>query len=72
MVFTVGDDPVALGLVSSLNRPVGNVTGIRCSPTAYCSTKRLELLRELMPATSIIGVLMNPDYLRSTPERSSP
>jgi putative ABC transport system substrate-binding protein len=58
-VFMIPSDPVALGLVTSLNRPGGNLTGV-----AYVNDeiapKRLELLRELVPAAKSIGMLVNP------------
>ena len=59
IVFTAAADPVELGLVASLGRPGGNVTG----STAFTSSldpKRLELLRELMPGVRVFGVLTNP------------
>jgi putative tryptophan/tyrosine transport system substrate-binding protein len=59
IVFAIGADPVDLGLVSSLNRPGGNVTGV----TFFINTlgaKRLEMLRELVPSATVIGFLINP------------
>jgi putative ABC transport system substrate-binding protein len=59
IVFSMGADPVQLSLVSSLNRPGGNITGVYVLNTAVMG-KRLELLRELVPATRVIAVLANP------------
>jgi len=59
VVFLTGADPVRLGLVSSLNRPGGNLTGIAALNTAAVS-KRLELLHQLVPAANVIALLTNP------------
>lgn len=60
VVFTSGDDPVKAGLVSSLDKPGGNVTGINIF-LQVLGGKRLGLLRELVPSASVIGVLLNPN-----------
>ena len=63
IVFTTGTDPVQLGVVTSLNRPGGNVTGVT-TLNVEVAPKRLELARELIPGTSTVAVLIN----RTNPE----
>jgi len=59
IVFITGGDPVNFGLVPSLNRPGGNITGMNMM-LGTLGPKRLELLRELIPAASTIAILINP------------
>src|SRR5262249_27380040 len=61
IVFIVGTDPVGIGLVTSLNRPGGNITGVNVM-FSELSAKRLGLLQELVPKAGLIGVLVNPFY----------
>ena len=59
IVFFTGEDPVASGLVASLNRPGGNATGVT-SMFGGMAAKQVGLLRELVPAATLIGFLVNP------------
>ena len=68
IVFATGGDPVEQGLVASLNRPAGNVTGVNFFDGAL-GTKRLELLHQLVPKAAIIGMLVNPNTTETEIER---
>jgi ABC-type uncharacterized transport system substrate-binding protein len=59
IVFQVGTDPADIGLVPSLNRPGGNLTGVT-NLNAETGPKRLELLRELLPTAQVMALLVNP------------
>jgi putative tryptophan/tyrosine transport system substrate-binding protein len=65
IVFVTGEDPVRLGLVTSLARPGGNMTGVNIFVNEVVA-KRLELLRELVPGVARIAVLMNPANFSTT------
>jgi putative ABC transport system substrate-binding protein len=65
IVFIAAEDPVRLGLVTSLARPGGNLTGINFL-TAELAAKRLELLREMVPAAHRVAVLVNPANVTTT------
>jgi putative ABC transport system substrate-binding protein len=64
IVFVTGEDPVTTGLVASLNRPSGNVTGIVFFASGHLGAKRMELLCEMVPRAAIIGVLMDPKFAK--------
>src|SRR5262245_14628288 len=61
IVFTSAADPIAVGLVDSLSRPSGNVTGVNIY-LSHLGAKRLELLRQLAPNAAAIGMLVNPNF----------
>jgi putative ABC transport system substrate-binding protein len=61
IVFETGGDPVKAGLVASHNHPGGNLTGVSWTASAL-SAKRLDLLHQLVPKASVIGLLVNPNY----------
>ena len=65
IVFIVGEDPVRLGLVKSLSRPGGNLTGVNFLNTEL-TAKRLDLLREMLPAANRVAVLVNPTNASNT------
>jgi putative tryptophan/tyrosine transport system substrate-binding protein len=67
IVFVVGSDPVREGLVASLNRPGGNMTGVMLFIEEVVA-KRLELLRELIPQARVIGALFNPGLPTADPQ----
>jgi putative ABC transport system substrate-binding protein len=64
IVFGMGGDPVRDGLVESFNRPGGNVTGVTLM-TNLMESKRFGLLRDLVPDTKLVGVLLNPSFAPS-------
>ena len=66
IIFALGSDPVELGLVDSLNRPGGNITGTTMLGRELLQ-KRLEILRTVVPGTTTIGLLINPDNPNSAP-----
>jgi putative tryptophan/tyrosine transport system substrate-binding protein len=66
IVFEVGIDPVATGLVASLARPGGNLTGVSIM-VLKLTPKRLELLSELVPGTEVIALLVNPNSSEAEP-----
>jgi putative ABC transport system substrate-binding protein len=67
IVFLAADDPVKFGLVTSLSRPGGNATGLNLL-TSELTTKRLELIRDLVPTASVVAVLVNPRSPESEPQ----
>jgi putative tryptophan/tyrosine transport system substrate-binding protein len=67
IVFMGGGDPVKLGLVTALNRPGGNVTGVS-NFSNVLAAKRLELLHQLAPTSDVIASLVNPDNPNAAPD----
>ena len=67
IVFTTGVDPLEVGLVASINRPGGNITGVTFYSGAL-NGKRLELLREIAPRSAEIGLLINPKAPAAQPQ----
>jgi putative ABC transport system substrate-binding protein len=67
IVFVTGIDPVRDGLVASLNRPSGNVTGVVFFASGHLGTKRMELLCEMVPKAAMIAVLMDPRFATDLP-----
>jgi ABC-type uncharacterized transport system substrate-binding protein len=61
VVFTTGDDPVQVGLVTSINRPGANLTGVHIF-FSELESKKLGLLRELVPQAAVIAALVNPSF----------
>jgi putative ABC transport system substrate-binding protein len=68
IVFAAGSDPVRDGLVASLNRPGGNITGVSFF-SGVVGTKRLELLRQMVPRATIMAMLVNPNTPVTEAER---
>jgi len=68
IVFTIGSDPIRDGLVDSLSRPGGNVTGVTLF-TVNLAAKRLGLLRDLVPHARTIGILVNPNASIAEPQK---
>ena len=67
IVFSIGGDPVKLGLVPSLNRPGGNITGVNYFQSEL-GPKRLGLLHDLLPKATVIGMLVNPTFANAEAE----
>jgi len=70
IVFMLGDDPVKRGLVASLNKPGGRITGLSMMSAAGLAAKRLQILHELAPGGGRVGLLVNPDNATSPGQTS--
>jgi putative tryptophan/tyrosine transport system substrate-binding protein len=70
MVFIGAPDPVAVGLVASFNRPGGNVTGVRLV-AGDLPSKQIELIHELLPQATKVGLFMSPNFPNSEPEAAA-
>jgi putative tryptophan/tyrosine transport system substrate-binding protein len=68
VIFSTGFDPIEIGLVTSLSRPGGNITGVSFYSTLGTAAKRLDLLDQLMPKDAIIAYLRNPNSSTGEPE----
>ena len=68
IIFAIGSDPVEAGIVASLNRPGGNITGVTFLVSGL-GAKRLDLLRQLLPKATLIAMLVNPDSPDTEAER---
>ena len=68
VIFSTGFDPIEIGLVTSLSRPGGNVTGVSFFSTLGTAAKQLDLLDQLMPKDAIIAYLRNPNSPTGEPE----
>jgi putative ABC transport system substrate-binding protein len=68
IVFVIGGDPVRFGLVTSINRPGGNLTGVSLVSSGL-GAKRLGLLNELIPNAAVLGLLLNPENPNAEPEQ---
>ena len=62
IIFVTGEDPVAVGLVTSLSRPEGNLTGVTFFAGSQLNAKRMELLHDLVPKATTVGVFGDPNY----------
>jgi ABC-type uncharacterized transport system substrate-binding protein len=68
IVFTTSDDPVKAGLVASINRPSGNLTGVHIF-FSELETKKLSLIRDLLPQVGTVAALVDPKLYSHKPER---